>query len=103
GSAPLMGSVPATVDAVFARGTFLPADFELIPPPAPKKLTLGQLQGAAQHPPLLELPPVAENIAPEDEDTSWRDLVFAEATLWSNDPLPQSDTMPEQTPVVVAA
>jgi hypothetical protein len=101
--APLTANLPspsvqlAALDALFA-------DFAQIPPPAPEKFTLGLLEGSAQRPPVLELPPMTENVAPGAEDTALRDRVFVEAPLTVFDIHPEAVPLPDDsTPIVVAA
>jgi len=96
------------LDRVFAADFVMRADFEQMPPPpAPRKFTIGLLAGAAQQPPALDLPPLADfldpGLLPNDEDTCWRDRLFVEAPLSCYETPPESSSvLPEDCSIVVA-
>jgi hypothetical protein len=93
----------AALDAAFAAGPVPSADFELIPPPAPKRFSMGLLEGASQRPPVMELPSLADNFGLGEEDTALRDLVFAEASISVFERVPEIQAAPDENVIVVAA
>ena len=93
----------AALDAAFAAGPVPVADFEMIPPPAPKRFSMGLLEGASQRPLLMELTAPIDNSGPENEDTALRDLVFADAPISVFELLPDVQPATDENVIVVAA